>query len=186
MDSINVMINKQYQIIQALLYAPSLLVPYINYRGSEDIQFIGASIPDAPFIPYNQPDFCCILDGIETNSTVCDNITVKPLGPKGKVGIPYIIDDKIVKLTPLDTLSSTYLTEPPSSIYNLDPKDVASCLTNTKLENIHYIASDEFTNETLIAYALNYIAKQKSLPFLFVRHYQGAICSSSLSNKYMD
>src|SRR5205085_7919425 len=58
------------------------------------------------------------------------------------------------------------------------------CLTNVNLNNIRYIASDEFTNETLIAYVLNYIMKDRLLPQLFVRHYIGAICPDDCADIY--
>jgi hypothetical protein len=183
------MLINQNNIIQAIFYSPEIMSKYIHYRGSSLIKFKGASIniPDVPLIPYNS-DICCLINKIRQNedtSKTCKGINAYPLGPRGKVGVPYIIRDSngvdtVVKLSETDNLYSTYRIDPPTPILNIDFNVSKYCITNIKLDNIRYIASDEFTNETLIAYILNYLKSQvPSLPLLFVRHYQGAVCSNT-------
>lgn len=193
--SISTMLLQQKDIIRALTHSPAILTNYIHYRGAQEIEFKGATIPipKVPFIPYNDPSICCIIDkidGVSQTDEACSNITVRPLGPKGKVGVPYIIQDEagtmIAKLTQVDKLYSTYLTVPPTSLASFIGRNraVKHCISDIKLTHIRYIASDEFTNETLIAYILNYLVFENSkvgrkLPLLFVRHYQGGICNKN-------
>ncbi|CAH6420180.1 Hypothetical protein HVR_LOCUS1117 [uncultured virus] len=189
------LLDNQVNIISALSYAPSMLAEYVNYRGSEPVTFKGAtiSIPSVPFIPYNEDDICCLLDRIVgAGGTVqtCRGLNVSALGPRGKVGIPYIIkeengDTLIVKLTKVNKLYSTYLINPPTSLIHLvgNQREIRACISDVKLGNIRYIASDEFTNETLISYILNYLIEKSvqrgiKLPLLFVRHYQAGVCES--------
>jgi len=187
------MLDKQKGIIRALFYIPAILTKYIHYRGSEMIEFkeLNVPIPHVPLIPYNDGGICCILDkviGSETQDGICDNLTVQALGPKGKIGIPYRLrdncgNDLIAKLSKIDNLDSKYHSVPPTSLVYIDSKERSHCITDVKISRIRYIASDEFTNETLIAYVLNYIADEASLPYLFVRHYQGAVCSNPKTGK---
>lgn len=186
------MLLKQRDIIRALTHSPGVLANYIHYRGSQNIQFKGVNIiiPKIPFIPYNDPLTCCIVDKIDDGNNTCSDIIVRPLGPKGKVGVPYIVQDgnvtMIAKLTQVDKLYSTYLTVPPTSLSSFIGRNraVKHCISDIKLNHIRYIASDEFTNETLIAYILNYLVFEnakvgRQLPLLFVRHYHGAICTKN-------
>jgi hypothetical protein len=174
-------------IIKALIYAPSILAPYVHYRGNETIIFSGATvyIPAVPFISYNKDNLCCLVTKIDPNFGKfegCSKLSIEPLGPRGKIGVPYIIKDginRVVKLTPIDEVFCEYKIVPPTSIRNLDFNEIKTCITQTKLTNIRYISSDEFTNETLIAYVLNFVASELSLPPLFVKHYEGGICSSN-------
>lgn len=193
--SLSSMLLEQRDIIRALTHSPSVLANYVHYRGSQDIKFKGATItiPKVPFIPHNDPHICCIvdkMDGINNTDESCSNMIVRPLGPKGKVGVPYIIQDDngtmIAKLTQVDKLYSSYLVVPPTSLASFIGKNraVKHCISDIKLSHIRYIASDEFTNETLIAYILNYLILEnsklgKQLPLLFVRHYQSGICEKN-------
>jgi hypothetical protein len=187
--STNDMLEKQKNIIKALFYIPLTLTKYIHYRGSEPVEFRGLPIPvpPIPIIPYNDPNICCILDKIVGSQSIngsCNTLSVNALGPRGKIGVPYKIKSEdgielIVKISKIDKLYSNFNTKPPTSIAPIDSRERYHCISNIKFSKIRYIASDEFTNETLIAYALNYVALQASLPPLFVRHYQGAICSNS-------
>lgn len=193
------MINKQIDIVQAFIFAPRHLSKYVHYRdGQVKLRFKNSSISDVvvPIIPYNDPELCCILNSIkepsksspaEISSISLSNETclyqnVKPLGPRGAVGVPYIVtvnnNTMIAKLTTLDGVYSKYLKDPPSKITGYPSSQIITrnCLVDIRVNNIKYIASDEFTNETLIAYILNYLAHQQSIPPLFVRHYQAAIC----------
>lgn len=194
--SIRTMLQQQKDVIRFLTYAPSFLVDYIHYRGSKPVEFTGINlpIPSIPLIPYNDGQFCCLLDkisGSDDTHNACRNLDVKPLGPRGKIGVPYIINDTegtelVVKLTKIDKLYSIYRSSPPTSLDFLIGKrnEIRHCMSDIELRNIRYIASDEFTNETLIAYVLNYLSTLTSLPPLFVRHYQGAICVSSSGEMY--
>lgn len=180
------MLARQQDIIRVLFYVPSIMTKYVHYRGLEPIEFRGIPmpVPPIPFIPYDDSSLCCILDeieGFETDEPACRPLTITALGPKGKVGIPYIIKSNtgtmVVKISKVSNLHCDYRAQPPGSITALDSRERKHCITNVKFSTIRYIASDEFTNETLIAYALNFLADELSLPPLFVRHYQGAICS---------
>lgn len=183
------MLNQQINIVQALLFAPQHLSKYIHYRnGQANLRFKNASLPNikAPIIPYNDPELCCILSAIQDRpNPACIYQNIQPLGPRGAVGVPYIVTmdntTLIAKLTTLDGVYSKYLKDPPTATtgYPSSPIVTRDCLVDISVNNIRYIASDEFTNETLIAYILNYLAVQQSIPPLFVRHYQGAICEDS-------
>ena len=192
-SSIEGMLTHQTEIIQALLYVPSMLDKYIHYRGATPVQFRGNTvlIPDPPFIPYNNPEICCILEsvmGAKSSDGFCKTLTIEPLGPRGKVGIPYIAREVdgtniIVKVSRIDKPYSQYRSQPPTSITNADHAATRNCISNIPLASIRYIASDEFTNETLISYILNMVAAEHTLPRLYVQHYQGAICSDKQSGK---
>lgn len=185
--NISSMLSQQVDIIQAIATAPSLLAEYIHYRGSVPIEFKGASfvIPPLPLIPYNT-DLCCLLNkiqGTSSDTSTCRNLSVDALGPRGKVGIPYIIhsdngEDLIVKVSTITAPYATYSNEPPTPISDLDTLAAQRCISDVKISTIRYLACDEFTNETLIAYTLNYLLSKTKLPALFVRHYQGLICSN--------
>jgi hypothetical protein len=196
------MLSNQRDIIRALTYSPSILVQYIHYRGSQEIEFKSSSIsiPQIPFIPYNDPNICCIVNKIEnTTDEQCPNVSVRPLGPKGKVGIPYIVTNgnstTIAKLTKIDKLFSKYHTTPPTSLSSFiksrSDESIKQCISDIPLNNIRYIASDEFTNETLIAYVLNYLVIENArvgnqLPILFVQHYQAGICGKNIGINIME
>lgn len=187
------MLARQKDIMRAIFYLPSVLAKYIHYRGSAPVEFRGVSIPipPPPFIPYNDSNICCILDkieGLEDTIEACRPLTVTALGPKGKIGIPYIIKsdnetDLVVKLSKVDKVYSRYHIDPPTSLREIDSFGIRQCISKVKLSKIRYLASDEFTNETLIAYTLNLLAEEANLPKLFVRHYQGAICSNNTTNE---
>src|SRR5436305_10536472 len=160
------LLQQQTEVIESLFSNPILWTEHMHYR--ED------SPSYEPVILYNDEIICNILDNIlDVEDAVCVDYTVRPLGPKGKVGIPYIITNQwdntelIVKLTKLSNVYSKYLVIPPTSLDAIDTQAAKHCLTNVNLNNIRYIASDEFTNETLIAYVLNYIMKDRLLPQLF-------------------
>lgn len=193
------MLARQKDIMRAIFYLPSVLAKYIHYRGSAPVEFRGVSIPipPPPFIPYNDSNICCILDkieGLEDTIEACRPLTVTALGPKGKIGIPYIIKsdnetDLVVKLSKVDDVYSRYHVDPPTSLREIDSFGIKQCISKVKLSKIRYLASDEFTNETLIAYTLNLVAEESvdssgtPLPRLFVKHYQGAICSNSTTGE---
>lgn len=192
--NIESMLRYQRMVIRAIIYSPSAMANYVHYRGSNPVIFKTASIqiPPAPLIRYNNPSICCLLDNIgnddSTGKVACNSLTVEALGPRGKIGIPYIVRDiygneLIVKLSKIDVPYSTYRSKPPTSISDLDSRDVAQCITNIELDKIQYLASDEFTNETLISYLINYIGDLLKLPPLFVTHYEGAICSDKLTGE---
>lgn len=178
-------LSQQNDIITALFYIPKFFVKYIHYRDLKEVEFrdFPISIPSIPFIPYNDKTFCCLLDKIlGKESQGCESFTIKQLGTGGKIGVPYLIttndSEFVLKLTKVDEARSEYQSQPPTSLKQLDIYGVDQCITKVPLTNIRYIASDEFTNETLIAYLLNYLASQLSLPPLYVKHYQGVICDN--------
>lgn len=192
----NDILEKQVNIIKALTYAPNVLVNYIHYRGKEKIRLEGLpmKITDIPFIPYNDPNICCLLDKINGSNKInnaCNRVIVKALGPKGKIGTPYIIVNEeltddirntlVVKISKIKKLHSTYSSSPSTALnfFTASRDKTNKCLSNIELKNIRYIASDEFTNETLISYVLNYLITQYQIPLLFVRHYQSGICGEN-------
>ena len=194
-NNITTLLNDQRDIIRILTYSPYIFVNYIHYRESDDIEFQGSPIPipSIPFIPYNDPTLCSIINDINDNK-------FKPLGPKGKVGTPYLITDKelsngyiIAKLTTIDKLHAKYLIKPPTSLSSFigRSEEINHCISDIQLSNIRYIASDEFTNETLISYILNYLVIENSkvgneLPLLFVRHYKSGICNDNIGINLME
>lgn len=198
------MLARQKDVMRAIFYLPAVLSKYVHYRGSAPVEFRGVSIPipPQPFIPYNDSNICCLLDkisytsrgdvkvqpGLEDTAEACKPLTVSALGPKGKIGIPYIVKSDngtklVVKLSKLDKLYSRYHIDPPTSLSDIDSFGLRQCISKVRLSKIRYLASDEFTNETLIAYTLNLLAEEASLPRLFVKHYQGAICSNPTTDE---
>lgn len=201
------LLEQQKEIITALIKYPSFLDKYIHYRGSETVQFQRGltDIPKVPFISYNNEKICCIIDKINDISDGVDScgfFNIMALGTRGNIGVPYIVKgydnaEMIVKVNKIDKLYSKYRANPPSSLSKIASTDILTinssnmteinsekffeinqCITNVGLSRMRYIASDEFTNETLIAYVLNFLADKLSLPPLYVKHYQGAICSN--------
>ena len=190
------MLARQKDVIRAIFYNPGLLSKYINYTGLDNVEFKGLNvpIPPVPFIPYNDNSFCCLLNKIvgvdskdETEDT-CRTLSVTALGAGGKIGVPYIIKDEdgtelVVKLSKVNKAYSRYDINPPTNLREIDSLGIKQCISKIKLSRIRYLASDEFTNETLIGYTLNLVAEELSLPPLYVRHYQGAICSDPITSE---
>jgi len=194
--TIDDMLSNQNDIVRALVYMPRILVNYIHHEGSA-VQFRGADvkIPPLPLIVNNDPSICCFLDKINRSNgsnQSCANLTINPLGPKGETSVPYIIKDHVgntmmVKFNKIKKLHAAYHNSPPTALdhFEDDGKQVDQCISHIKLTNIHYIGSDEFTNETLIAYVLNYMLTIKPLPVLFVQHYQGIVCSNKATGQFI-
>jgi hypothetical protein len=183
------MLKYQKLAIEALLYSPSTISNYIHYKYGDTDQ----TIVRTPLISYNDPTVCCILNKILHGEDDCPELNIVPLGVRGKIGVPYIIkkigntQQLVVKISEIQNVYSNYKILPPTSISDIDtlqkynPNPIKQCLTKIPIENIRYLASDEFTNETLISYILNILTYKYLLPPLFVKHYQGAICSDGNS-----
>lgn len=159
MEDDNTFLSRQIEIISTLTINPTAFV----------------KIMFDEFISVNDPLSCCI------KNNTCPNINITPLGKQGKVGIPYILTTHdrtyIVKLSELsETLSCKYELRPPTSLKGIG---VIKCISDINLNNITYIASDEFTNETLISYILNYLTIFTYIPPLYVKHYKGSVCDNT-------
>jgi len=171
----SVMMSNQRIVIESIINSPITMSKYIHYTDSNIY----------PLISYNDPNICCILNNILFSNS-CNGLTITPLGPSGKIGVPYIIKssdglDLVVKVSKLGKLFSDYKTNPPTSLSSITNSELElnQCINKVPLSHIRYLASDEFTNETLIAYVLNILTFKYNLPPLFVKHYQGAICSNT-------
>lgn len=176
------LLKQQATKIEALFSHPDILSEYMHYRGPP--------YGDIPIISYNDPNICRVLDNIlYSENTYCEDFTVKPLGSEGKIGVPYLIQNAdgselIAKLSKVSSLYSSYLEEPPTLISDINRRGVRQCITNVNLQELRFLASDEFTNETLISYVLNYAASSALLPPLFVKHYIGGVCTDNCSQDY--
>jgi len=172
--------SRQLKIVSNLVYTPRVLSHFIHSQNLNNV-----IIPDiaVPLISRNDKTTCCILEKIQdplSSSPLCSEINIKPLGTPGKVGVPYLLnyDDKIlvVKVAKVSKLFARYRKAPPSSLEEVTVAGTKTCISQFPLNRIVFIASDEFTNETLIAYTLNYMASKIDIPPLYVKHYEGAVC----------
>jgi hypothetical protein len=153
---------------------------YIHYRGETPVRFSESRLSVPPFIPYNDNSICCIIEEI-ISDVKCGNVKIISLGSSGKIGVPYLLllnnnTSLVVKVSKINKLSCEYKFKPPTSLSYIEGKGINECITKVNLGSIRYLASDEFTNETLIAYSLNILTDKMKLPNLFVKHYQGAVC----------
>ena len=173
-------ISQQIQIIETITAQPNLTAFAVH--NSENLPSDIISIAP-PFISHNDASMCCILHAIRGTiaESMCEDINVRALGPTGKVGVPYLLtrDNQtlIVKVSEVDAPYTKYQEKPPTSLNKLNIVGVRACLTKVPVQNIRYMVSDEFTNETLIAYVLNYLASKVSLPPLFVIHHDAGVCT---------
>lgn len=173
-------ISQQIQIIETLTAQPNLTA--FSVHNVENLTPDVIAIAQ-PFISHNDVHMCCILHAIRGTvpENLCEDVNVRALGPAGKVGTPYLLTSDnqtlIVKVSEVDTAYTKYQQKPPTSLDKLNVVSVRECITKFPIHNIRYMVSDEFTNETLIAYVLNYLASQVPLPPLFVIHYDAGICT---------
>ena len=127
------------------------------------------------------------------NSIICqltsDKTRLKPLGPSGKIGIPYLltidkdedmIEEYILKRSHIN-FDINLRESPPTTLSILTKYQdlLASCHMDSieNLENLDYLGLDEFTNEVMIAYILDYLLSQIELP-TYLRHDLGFTCGS--------
>lgn len=177
-------LNNQIDIIRILSYDPEEFVCYIHSRKEEDIIFdfgcLGKIEKRVPLIENNvdckkMKEFGGQLNKIESTN---------------KKSTPYVArfndgNFLFVKETEGIKLFCEYYEYPPTDIA-LIKNNIAFVKQSvgTYIENISYIASDTFTNETLIAYVLNYsfnyyYNKNIQLPKLFLVHKTGLVCENN-------
>ncbi len=107
-----------------------------------------------PFVRQVSGGICCI--SASGTSTCPTQWNIRELGTRGKVGVPYIVtrggSRLLVKLSKFE----------------------GSAITYDKSKNV--VVTDEFTNETLLAYILNYVFDRERVPLLVVRHLDSIYC----------
>jgi len=138
----------------------------------------------SPFFPTDDPTLCLITD-IKNHPN--PNLTLSKLAEQGKIGIIYLLStqgsDYILKKTTFSP-SISYKNGPETSLEALTNSDTAMQLCNfpTNLTDYNFIGCDEFTNETLIAYILEFIFNYYRLSSAgmntFLKHHLGFICKS--------
>lgn len=120
-----------------------------------------------------------------------NNTEIKLLGQRGRIGVPYILtvnrpngyEQYVLKKSPV-VPAILYSRTPPTDLQNLIPykNDLQIC-GFPSLENLNYIGSDEFTNETLIAYILDYVYSRYGLNQqgmkTYLKHFLGFVCKSN-------
>lgn len=140
----------------------------------------------SPYLSVNNSEICCLIRGEQFKELnynnlppVCNVGQIAQLNETGKTSQPYLltIGDKkfVLKIMRSKDPFIEYITKPPSSTKNITP---GSC--NYKdLKDYSYIASDEFTNEYLIGYLLDFVFKQYSGGLKnYVTFYTATICAS--------
>lgn len=134
------------------------------------------------------PLICCFLT--ETQCPPKINFKKRLLGPAGKIGIPYLLEYEdadadaehpatVLKITQNVKPNARYLTNPITNLDLILPS-LGKCLFPVQIQNYHFLACDEFSNETLIAYILDYIFRLYGYSDLninfYVKHISASIC----------
>lgn len=181
----NIQLARQKDIITILTFSPSIFAKYVHYNEERVPGFYGVpfDIPPIPFISYNNKEVCAIVSAIISNREKVNNWRITKLSKSGKVASPYTITDNrnntlFFKVSKLTNLHCKYAPLPATDIIEaaVERNKLVMCLGDIPLNKLQYLVSDEFTNETLIAYCLTYMATQRTLPPLFLQHYQGYVC----------
>lgn len=169
-----------------------------QYRVLSILQLLATqSINIKDIMPIDDPKYCCLTRYLDSpgspknpespkEQNICSGVgNVKPLGPKGKVGIPYLVMNKqgkklILKVSDVPKLSIDI----DRTFHQLIGEDdqIKTCIANDDiLKNLIYIGLDEFTNETMIGYIINFTFKQFKMTDigldLFVMYFLGFACS---------
>jgi hypothetical protein len=118
----------------------------------------------SPYLDLNNPELCCLSKKIKFKDVnynklppTCGVSSLSVLDATGKTSQPYILtlgsNKYVLKIITTGAPEIVFNTESPSSSKNVP---VGSC--NYKdLSNYSYIGADEFTNEFIIGYLLDYI-----------------------------
>ena len=131
------------------------------------------------FLPYLAADrvggeyVCCILD------QACENVYITPLGERGKVGIPYIIqsgnDFYVTKVSDYDR-KVVYSEGPPVSEENVRE---SSCLS-ADFKSQRYLGLGEFVNELVVGLVVEQAFSRWDLldSYFGVKYLNGSVCKS--------
>jgi hypothetical protein len=170
--------QNRLSLIQALNVNPKKFVLTLYNKSS--------GLLASPYLDINDPEICCLIQGEQfkeldynTLPPVCNSGKLSVMEQSGKTSQPYLltVGDKkfVLKIMRSGDPSIEYSTHAPSSSKNIIP---GSC--NFKdLKGYSYIASDEFTNEFLIGYMLDYVFKQFSKGIKsYVSFHTATICTS--------
>jgi hypothetical protein len=167
---------RQKEIVEDLLNSPFPIIENIH----QTTQLMRHC---CPLIPHNDPDVCCILNPNNLSFAGLCQAQIRLLGPRGKIGVPYLVTlsdgtQLVAKSSRISSLHGTYRRDPPSAISRLQGREqeVVACLSNIPLDKLRYLGTDEFTNETLIGYLINYASAQADVPGLFLIHYWATVC----------
>jgi hypothetical protein len=122
---------------------------------------------------------CKKISSASKNCFSKNNVVFTPLGPKGKIGVPY----KYIQCknpTKITILKASKYVKP--FLNKLKHKNVCKTFNacNLKNDNLNYCGMDEFTNESIIGLAIADIVKDKSNSF--VKQYSAYICNKQAFN----
>lgn len=162
-------IKRQYQAVAYLSSAPE-----IGVRSMYDY-----------IIPANEERLCCTHLPIQSRGTTCPiDLGIVGRGSQGEISLIEIEGHQIVvKRSEVKILSSQLKEKPPGSVSNIvgvTPNElklyqyIQGCIGSTDLSKLKYLASDEFTNESLIGAVLS----SSGYNFL-VRHYWSTHCEKN-------
>lgn len=119
-------------------------------------------------------DTCCLL------KQRCDGITPKPLGTKGKVGIPYLIVDNqnrryVTKMSKYDN-KVVYAQNPPITV---DAPE-SECIS-PEFRHMRYMGLDEFTNEFCVSIIVEEAFKRWDMrgKYFGVRYEGATVCDGT-------
>ena len=119
---------------------------------------------------------CNSLTKSKINCNSINNVMFSPLGPKGKIGIPYKY-----KNCKKNSETSILKSSPSKKIYlnKLKFNNICKTLELCKLKNnLAYCGLDEFTNESFIGLAIeDVVRKHKIKTKSFVKQYNAYICN---------
>jgi hypothetical protein len=113
-----------------------------------------------------------------------DHVNIQKLSQGGKVGVPYLMD---VNLS--DGVHRFVIKKSPFSPvikFQTDAPVLNVCGCSFDIEGLRYIGSDEFTNETLIAYIIDRIFRLTGASVAgmntYLKHELGYICNGQAYN----
>lgn len=121
-----------------------------------------------------------ICKSIEQASNTCkntSNVVFKPLGPRGKIGIPYKYYE-CKKPNKISIMKQSKIVKP--YLNKLRYQNVCSTMSLCKLENdLKYCGIDEFTNESIIGLSIeDYVKKYKFCTKSYVKQYNAYTCNT--------
>lgn len=137
---------------------------------------------------FSQLQSTSIIGSNNSNTEIClhltkENTNIKPLGVRGKIGVPYLFTLQQKQYILKSSLAKTTVNiskNPPTLLRSLlsEQTDMLTCQFPPLNDISFYIGLDEFTNEVLIAYIIDYMMEKINLS-TYLLHHLGYKCASS-------
>lgn len=136
---------------------------------------------------FDQLQSTSIIGSTEVNPDIClyinkENKNIKPLGVRGKIGVPYLLTIQNKQYILKSSAAKTIVhksQDPPTLLKSLLDQETSmiSCEFPPLNHISFYIGLDEFTNEVLISYIIDHMMKKINLS-TYLLHYLGYKCSN--------